>query len=83
MSEQQAISTGLEVLKLIAAGGIGGAIVGGILSFVEKLFLDRKLAQQQAEYDKLLEILKLQLEKKNTIHKLQFEMEFKLYRMEN
>jgi len=75
MSEQQAISTGLEALKLIVAGGIGAAIA----SCIGNLFVGRKLQTQKLEYDKQLTSLESQLEKKNTVHKLQFEKEFQLY----
>lgn len=53
-----------EALKLIASGGIGAAITGGIINLT---------------FQSKLEKLKSQLEKKNTIHKLQFEKEFELY----
>lgn len=75
MSEQQAISTVLEVLKLIVSGGIGATIIG----IIGKLFVDRKLQNQKDEYNKQLELLKSKLDKKNTVHKLQFEKEFQLY----
>jgi hypothetical protein len=81
--EEQIASTNgavVEALKLILVGGVGGAVVGGILTFVEKLVLDKKLAQQQAEHDKQLEALKSQFEKKNVVHRLQFETEFQLYK---
>jgi hypothetical protein len=57
MSEQQAISTGLEALKLIVTGGIGAAIIG----IIGKVVVDRKLQKQKAEYDKQLESLKSKL----------------------
>jgi len=75
MSEQQAISTGLEVLKLIAAGGIGGAVA----SCIGNWFVSKKLQAQKHEHDKQLESLRSKLGKKNTVHKLQFEKEFQLY----
>jgi len=75
MLEQQAISTGLEALKLIAAGGIGAAIIG----VIGKLVVDRKLQEQKHEHDKQIEPLKSELQRKNTIHKLQFEKEFEIY----
>ena len=75
MPEQQAISTGLEALKLIAAGGIGAAIIG----VIGKLVVDRKLQEQKHKYDKQIEPIKSELQRKNTIHKLQFEKEFNLY----
>jgi hypothetical protein len=58
MSEQQAISTGLEALKLIAAGGIGAAIIG----VIGKLVVDRKLQAQKHEHDKQIESLKSKLQ---------------------
>ncbi len=67
MAEEQIVSNYdvlLETLKLIVSGGIGAAIV----VIVGKLVIDRRL-----------EALKSQLEKKNVIHKLQFEKEFQLY----
>ncbi|HBG77542.1 MAG TPA: hypothetical protein DDW84_01655 [Phycisphaerales bacterium] len=75
MSEQQAISTGLEVLKLIAAGGIGGTVA----SCIGNWFVNNKLQTQKHEHDKQIESLKSKLGKKNTVHKLQFEKEFQLY----
>jgi len=75
MAEQQAISTGLEALKLIAAGGIGGAFA----SCIGNWFVSKKLQAQKHEHDKQLESLKTKLGKKNTVHKLQFEKEFQLY----
>lgn len=76
MAEERLILTGIvEALKLIISGSIGAAIA----SIIGKFFVDRKLQNQQAEYDKQLESLKSQLEKKSTVHKLQFEKEFQLY----
>ena len=75
MAVEQAVSTGLEALKLIVSGGIGAAIIG----IIGKVFVDRKLQEQKAVYDKQLESLKSELGKKNTVHKLQFEKEFQLY----
>jgi tetratricopeptide (TPR) repeat protein len=60
MAEEQSLSTGLEVLKIIGAGGIGGAIA----SCIGKLFVDRKLQDQKHKYDKQLESLKTELGKK-------------------
>ncbi len=58
MAEEQLISTGIvEALRLIVSGGIGAAIIG----FIGKLFVDRKLQNQKAEYDKQLESLKSKL----------------------
>ena len=81
--EEQIVSNDgaiMEAVKLILAGGVGAAIVGGFLTVVEKIVLDKKLALLQAKHDKQLEALKSQLKKKNVIHKLQFEMEFQVYR---
>lgn len=65
----------VEALKLIAAGGIGAAIIGSL----GKLWVDRKLERERAKYDKELESLKAKLAQKHTIHKLQFEKEFSIY----
>ncbi|MBL7107634.1 MAG: hypothetical protein ISS77_08540 [Phycisphaerae bacterium] len=81
----------IEALYLILAGGIGGAIVGGIMTCIEKIVIDRKLEAQRAnyskqlegqkaDYNKELEALKSQLVKKNVVHRLQFETEFQLYK---
>lgn len=74
MSEQQVIS-GLEALKLIVTGAIGGAVA----SCIGNWFVNKKLQAQKHEHDKQLESLKSNLGKKNTVHKLQFEKEFQLY----
>jgi len=74
MSEQQVISV-LEALKLIVAGGIGGAVA----SCIGNWFVNKKLQAQKHEHDKQLESLKSKFGKKNTVHKLQFEKEFQLY----
>ena len=65
----------IEALKLIVSGGLGGTIVG----IIGKLVVDRKLQAQKLEHNKQLASLESQLEKKNTVHKLQFEKEFQLY----
>ncbi|MFA5240062.1 MAG: hypothetical protein WC476_10210 [Phycisphaerae bacterium] len=78
MAKEQLISTGIvviEALKLIAAGGIGGAVA----SCIGNWFVNKKLQAQKHEHDKQLESLKSKLGKKNTVHKLQFEKEFQLY----
>jgi len=75
MAEQQFISTGIEALKLIIAGGIGGTIA----SCIGNLFVTKKLQAQKYRFDKELESIKLEHGKSNTIHKLQFEKEFQLY----
>ena len=57
MSEQQAISTVLEALKLIAAGGMGGAVA----SCIGNWFVNKKLQAQKHAHDKQLESLKSKL----------------------
>ena len=47
----------LEALKLLAVGGIGGAVA----SCIGKLLVDRKLQDQKHKYDKQLESLKSEL----------------------
>jgi hypothetical protein len=75
MPEQQSLSTGVEVLKLIVASGIGGTVA----SCIGNWFFKKKLQAQQSEYDKKLASLNSKLQRKNTVHKLQFEKEFCLY----
>ena len=76
MAAEQLISTGIvEALKLIAVGGIGGAVA----SCIGNWFVNKKLQTQKHEHDEQLESLKSKLGKKNTVHKLQFEKEFQLY----
>ena len=75
MPEQQAISTGLEALKLIVSGGIGAAIA----SCIGTWFVNKKLQAQKLDHDKQITSLQSKRQKKNTIHKLQFEKEFRLY----
>jgi hypothetical protein len=75
VSEQQAISTVLEALKLIIVGSIGGAIA----SCIGNWFTNKRLQVQKHEHDQQLEALRSKLGKKITVHKLQFEKEFQLY----
>lgn len=78
MAEEQLISTGkvaVEALKLIVTGGIGAAIA----SCIGTLFVNKKLQAQKLEHDKQITSLQSKLQKKNTVHKLQFEKEFQLY----
>ena len=72
-------SVAMEAIKLIVCGSIGGAIVGGIMGALGKLWVDRKLERERANYEKELEILRAKLAQKQTIHKLQFEKEFIIY----
>jgi len=48
MSEQQSLSTGIEVLKLIVAGGIGGTVA----SCIGNWFVNKKLQAQKHEHEK-------------------------------
>ncbi|GEM_PF-6710047 len=73
------ISSTIEALRLIGAGGIGAAIASGIMTWIEKLVIQKKLDAQKAEYEKQLEELKAQFLQKHTVHKLQFEKEFQIY----
>lgn len=72
-------SVAMEAIKLVVCGSIGGAIVGGIMGALGKLWVDRKLERERANYKKELENLKAKLAQKQTIHKLQFENEFSIY----
>ena len=64
----------VEAIRLIISGGIGAAII----TVIGKFYVDRKLEQVRAGYDKELENLKAKLAQKHTIHKLQFEKEFEI-----
>jgi hypothetical protein len=64
-----------EVLKLVASGGLGAAIIG----VIGKFWMGRKLEQERAQYREKLANLEAELAKKQTIHKLQFEKEFGIY----
>jgi len=64
-----------EALKLVVSGGVGAAIIG----LLGKLWVDRKLDREKANYERELENLKAKLAQKHTIHKLQFEKEFSIY----
>lgn len=78
MEEEQLLSivaVVVEALKLIVAGGIGGAVA----SCIGNWFVNKKLQAQKHEHNKQLESLKSKLGKKTTVHKLQFEKEFQLY----
>jgi len=72
-------SVAMEAIKLVVCGSIGGVIVGGIMGALGKLWVDRKLERERANYEKELENLKAKLAQKHTIHKLQFEKEFSIY----
>ena len=76
MVEQQLISTGVvEALKLIVSGGIGAAIA----SCIGTWFVNKKLQAQKLEHDQRIASLQSKLQRKHTVHKLQFEKEFQLY----
>jgi len=65
----------VEALKLIAVGGIGGAVA----SCIGNWLVNQKLQTQKHEHDKQIASLTSKLGKKDTVHKLQFEKEFQLY----
>lgn len=74
----------IEVLKIvagvIAALGGGGAIVAGLSSWLGKVWADRLMAEEKAKYEKELERLTKQLERKNYVSKVRFDAEFAIYR---
>ena len=73
-----------EVLKIvagvIAALGGGGAIVAGLSSWLGKVWANRLMAEEKAKYEKELERLAKQLERKNYVSKVRFDAEFSIYR---
>ena len=73
-----------EVLKIalgvIAALGGGGAIVAGLSSWLGKVWADRLMVEEKAKYEKELERLTKQLERKNYVSKVRFDAEFAIYR---
>lgn len=76
MAEEQLISTGVvEALKLIVSGGFGAAIA----SCIGTWFVNKKLQAQKLEHDQQIASLQSKLQRKHTVHKLQFEKEFQLY----
>ena len=76
MAEEQLISTGVvEALKLIVSGGFGAVIA----SCIGTWFVNKKLQAQKLEHDQQIASLQSKLQRKHTVHKLQFEKEFQLY----
>ena len=73
-----------EVLKIalgvIAALGGGGAIVAGLSSWLGKVWADRLMVEEKVKYEKELERLAKQLERKNYVSKVRFDAEFAIYR---
>ena len=72
-----------EVLKIvagvIAALGGGGAIVAWLSSWLGKVWADRLMVEEKAKYEKELERLAKQLERKNHVSKVRFDAEFTMY----
>jgi len=76
MSEERLISTGVvEALKIIVSGGFGAAVA----SCIGTWFVNKKLQAQKLEHDQKIASLQSKLQRKHTVHKLQFEKEFQLY----
>lgn len=73
-----------DVLKIvsgvIAALGGGGFIVAGLSSWLGKVWANRLMAEEKAKYEKELERLAKQLERKNYVSKVRFDAEFAIYR---
>jgi hypothetical protein len=62
---------------------INSAIVGVTavaVVWIDKWWLTRALEKEKAETQRQLEALRAELGRRHTVHKLQFEMEFQLYR---
>ena len=72
-----------EVLKIvsgvIAVLGGGGFIVAGLSSWLGKVWANRLMAEEKAKYEKELERLAKQLERKNYVSKVRFDAEFAIY----
>ena len=73
----------IKVLKIvagvIAALGGGGAIVAGLSSWIGKVWADRLMVEEKAKYEKELERMTKQLERKNYVSKVRFDAEFAMY----
>ncbi len=70
-------NTAFEVLGSIASGG---AIVMAISSWLGKVWANRIMAKETAEYKERLERLCKELERKNYVSKVRFDAEFAIYR---
>ena len=73
-----------DVLKIvsgmIAALGGGGFIVTSLSSWFGKIWAERFMAEEKAKYEKELERLAKQFERKNYVSKVRFDAEFAIYR---
>ena len=71
--------TAFEVLGSIFSGG---AIVMAMSSWLGKVWANRIMAKETAEYKERLERLCKELERKNYVSKVRFDAEFAIYRRE-
>ena len=67
------------VAGVIAALGGGGAIVAGLSSWLGKVWADHLMAEEKVKYEKELERLAKQLERKNYVSKVRSDAEFAIY----
>ena len=72
-----------DILKIVSgvivALGGGGFIVAGLSSWLGKVWANRLMAEEKAKYEKELERLAKQLERKNYVSKVRFDAEFAIY----
>ena len=71
---------GLTIFGILGSVGGGGAIVAGLSSWLGKVWANRLMAEEKAKYEKELERLTKQLERKNYVSKVRFDAEFAIYR---
>lgn len=68
------------VLAILGSIGSGGAIVMAMASWLGKVWANRIIAKETAEYKERLERLCKELERKNHVSKVRFDAEFEIYR---
>lgn len=66
-------------LAIIGSIGGGGIIIVGISSWLGKLWADKLMKKSEYEYQRNLELIKQDFEKKNYIHQAKFTKEFEIY----
>ena len=70
----------LTIFGILGSVGVGGAIVAGLSSWLGKVWANRLMAEEKAKYEKELERLTKQLERKNYVSKVRFDAEFTIYK---
>lgn len=69
----------LTIFGILGSVGVGGAIVAWLSSWLGKVWADRLMVEEKAKYEKELERLAKQLERKNYVSKVRFDAEFAMY----